>query len=100
MGIELKRMDGTSFIRLAGAVEISDAAELKSVLLKALKGKEAIRVCSEAVTELDVAAFQLLWAVSREAKRSGAEFVFAGRLPEPVQTGLSEIGLNAHALFD
>jgi len=72
---------------------------LKGVLLQAIETGDAIRVSAEAVSELDVTAFQLLWAARRETKRTGLHLTLAGEMPKPVQVALSEMGLDARALF-
>jgi anti-anti-sigma factor len=99
VGIALSQTDDSSLIRLEGAVDISVAAELKAVLLRAIAKGNTIRISADAVSELDVTAFQLLWAACREAKRSGMNLVLAGETPEPVEKALSEVGLDARALF-
>ena len=99
VGIALSQTDDSSLIRLEGAVDISVAAELKAALMEAIAAGTDVRISAEAVSDLDVTAFQLLGAASREAKRSGVELTFAGEAPEPVRNALSEMGLDTRALF-
>lgn len=87
-------------IRLEGAIDIGIAAELKAALLQAIAAGESIRISADAVSELDVTAFQVLWAACREAKRSGVHLALAGEIPAPVKSTFSEMGLDACALFE
>jgi anti-anti-sigma regulatory factor len=100
VGIKLSRTDGSSLVRLEGAIDIAAAAELKAALLEAMEAGDSIRISADAVSELDVTAFQLLRAAGREAKRSGVGFVLARQAPEPVRAALSEMGLDACALLE
>jgi len=99
VGIVLNHTEGSSLIRLEGIIDIGVAAELKAALLEAVATGNSIHVSIEAVSELDVTAFQLLWAASREAMRSGVDLVLAGEMPGPVRNALSEIGLDVCGLF-
>jgi anti-anti-sigma factor len=96
--VTLEQKNALTFIQLEGAIDISAVAELKAALLQAIAAGNAIRVSTEAVSELDVTAFQLFWAAGREAKRSGVHLALAGEIPEPVRNTLSGMGLDACAL--
>jgi len=100
MGIALNQTSDASLLRLDGVIDISVAAELKAALVEAVASGKAVRVSAEAVTELDVSAYQLLWAVGRERKRAGADIVLTGEIPEPVRKSIEEMGLEACALFE
>jgi anti-anti-sigma factor len=100
MGIALNQTSDASVVRLDGVIDISVAAELKAALLEAVASGKAVRISAEAVTELDVSAYQLLWAAGREGKRSGVELALAGEMPEPVKKSIEEMGLQACALFE
>ena len=93
MGIALSQNDDSSLIRLDGAVDITCAAELKAALLKAIEAGKEISICAEKVTELDVTAFQLLWAAKREGKKRGIRFALEQDLPESVRASLASAGL-------
>jgi anti-anti-sigma regulatory factor len=97
MGIMLRRAKQASRLRLEGAIDISAAAELKAALLDAVAAGKTIRVSPEAVSELDVTAFQLLWAAQREAKQRGMKFIYAGEMPPPVKSAVSDLGLGLEA---
>ncbi len=99
MGIKLSHAKQISRLRLDGVVDISVAAELKVALLKAVAVKKNIRVSAEAVSELDLTAYQLLWAAARQAKNKGMSFALAGRMPLPAETALADLGLPADALI-
>ena len=98
MGISLSQTNASSLIRLDGAIDISEAAELKTVLLKALEAGNAIEISAETVCGLDVTAFQLLWAAGREAKRSGVQLALNAQIPDRVRSTLAEMGLDRQAL--
>jgi anti-anti-sigma regulatory factor len=78
-------------ITLEGSVDIQAAEELKRILLDALGGGRNVCVSLAALTDLDVTAFQLLWAARRDA---GASFMLQGPLPEAVHRTLRELGLG------
>ena len=94
MGIALNRTSDTTRLRLEGVVDIAVAAELKAALLEAIAAGKAIRVSVKAVSELDVCAYQLLWAAEHAAKQSGLQFAFAGKLPETIERSLASAGLE------
>jgi anti-anti-sigma regulatory factor len=99
VGVELNRRNGSSLIRLGGAIDIGGAAALKAALLEAIASGDPIRVSVDAVSELDVTAYQLLWAAAREAERSGLILSLAGEIPEPLRSALSEMGLDPCAFL-
>jgi anti-anti-sigma factor len=94
MSIVLNQANGASILRLEGAIDIAAAAELKATLLEAIAAGKAIRVSAEAVTDLDVCGYQLLWAAEREAKRNALQFVFTEKLPEEIEGCLTKAGLE------
>jgi len=94
MGIVLDHANDTSLLQLEGVIDIAAAEDLKAALFEAIKAAKAIHISAEAVSELDVCAYQLLWAAEREARRSGCEFAFTGRLPEAVERALASAGLE------
>ena len=83
-----------SLIRLQGDVNVSSAAELKQLLLRALARGKGIDVDLGSVTEVDVTALQLLWAAELEAKTAGVKLRFVERWPEAVATALAEAGFE------
>ena len=97
MGIALEQGDNSSVLRLDGEIDIACAAELKTLLLKALGAGGEVRVALDGATELDVTAVQLLWAAAREAGRAGERFAFEGQTPEPVLSGLLLTGFEEFA---
>ena len=94
MGITLNDSKAQAVIGLDGVVDISSAAELKTLLLRALHGGKKVRVSLDKVTDLDVTAVQLLWAAEREASKAGAGFSFAGPAPAELSAALGEAGLQ------
>ncbi|MGA3130550.1 MAG: STAS domain-containing protein [Terracidiphilus sp.] len=98
MGIALDQANDACLLRLEGVVDISSAAELKAALLEAIAEGKAIRVSAEDVSDLDVCAYQLLWAAEREANRSGLQFAFTGKLSETIESSLASAGLERLAV--
>lgn len=94
MGITLDESGPQAVIGLEGVVDISSAAELKALLLRALHGGKKVRVSYDGTTDLDVTALQLLWAVEREANKVGVGFSLAGPALAEVDAVLSEAGLG------
>lgn len=94
MTIAFRQTDDSSEIRLEGVVDISSAAELKSMFLAAIAAGNSIAISAGQVTELDAAAFQLLLAAQQEAKRHNLDFRLSSDFPEPVQASLAAAGLS------
>jgi anti-anti-sigma regulatory factor len=81
-------------IRLEGEIDISQASELKRVLLEALAEKREVQVAMETVTGVDITAVQLLWAAERAAGASGQVFGLEGPVPESLCVTLHEAGFE------
>jgi anti-anti-sigma regulatory factor len=102
--LTLERSEGFCTIRLDGAIDIANAAELKSLLVQALaSGNLAspilaspfqVQVSLGAATDLDVTAVQLLWAATRQAKTSGVDFSILEPVPESVTAALLLAGFE------
>jgi anti-anti-sigma factor len=97
--VTLEQSETLNEIRLEGVIDISCAAELKAHLLQALKSGNTVRISFEKALDLDVTAFQLLWAAERESKKSGVEFALAGFVPEQINTTLAQAGLDKFSPF-
>ena len=95
MGIALKQGKESSAIRLEGVIDIASAAELKAVLLDALKRGKPVTIALDSSAGLDVTAIQLLWAAQREATVSGVGFTIAGPVPARVSATLKEAGFDS-----
>jgi anti-anti-sigma factor len=94
MGITLDESKSKVVIGLEGVVDISSAAELKTLLLQALNTGKKVRVSLKGATVLDVTAVELLWAAEREASKVSVGFSFAGPAPAEVSAALDEAGLQ------
>jgi anti-anti-sigma regulatory factor len=94
MGITLDESGPQAVIGLDGTVDISSAAELKALLLRALNSGKELRVSLDGAADLDVTAVELLWAAEREASKAGVGFSFAGPAPADVSAALGEAGLQ------
>jgi anti-sigma B factor antagonist len=87
-------------IRLEGEIDIARAAELKEVLVQALRSKSEIRIALGSATGIDVTAMQLLWAAEREAKASGVALALDGPVPETLRATLRAAGFERFPLSD
>lgn len=94
MGIALEQVEGSSLIKLDGAIDIACAAELKAALLDALKSGGEIHIALEDATYLDVTAIQLLSAAEREAKDANLNLAFNGPVPEAISLALRNDGFE------
>jgi ABC-type transporter Mla MlaB component len=68
----MERQQSQSLIRLDGELTVTSAAELKNLLIEGLSSGQALRLDLENVADVDITILQLLWAVGREALRTGA----------------------------
>jgi anti-anti-sigma regulatory factor len=93
MTILLEKSGGKSVIRLAGAVTIASAAELKTALLEAVASNVDILISLEEVTEVDVSILQLIVASARDANLSGQELTSAAPTPPVVSQAVQSAGL-------
>ena len=100
MGVVLNQDEDSSLISLDGVVDIASAAELKAAFLLAIDAGKKICISVENVSDLDVTAFQFVWAAEREAKRRGVEFARRGKVPESIRAGLARVGLTKVSIFE
>ena len=88
MPVILEQGETVSAIRLEGDIDICCAVELKTLLLQALASGTKVRLSLQDTIDLDVTAFQLLWAVEREARESSVGFALAEHVPDQVSQAL------------
>lgn len=81
-------------MRLEGEINVAAAAELKKILIEALKSEKQVRVDLEGATGVDVTGLQLLWAAEREGQRAGVGFAREGRVPKDIAAVAMEAGLE------
>jgi anti-anti-sigma regulatory factor len=94
MPVLLDESDGVFLIRLEGEVNIACAAELKSLLSKALATGRELRVRLECAAELDVTALQLLYAAERVATIAGIRFTLEGLVPDDISNAIADAGFG------
>ena len=94
MAVTLSQTGESSRILLDGVIDIACAGELKAALLKAIAAGKEIVISVEAAADMDVTAFQLLWAGKRAARQKGFALRVAGKLPESIQSFFSSVGLS------
>jgi anti-anti-sigma regulatory factor len=98
-GIALSRSGESSVLGLAGAIDISRAAELKAALVEALGNSRRIEISAAGVTDLDVTALQLLWAARRAAAQEKKDFVVTGEPERAMASRLAELGMEQLEIF-
>ena len=76
MPLILEQLDDNPVLRLQEACTVTCVAEVKTVILQALASGKPLRVDLEQAEEIDITLLQLLWAVEREAGRTGARVIF------------------------
>jgi hypothetical protein len=81
-------------LRLEAEVGISDAPELKRILLHALDSKKELRVNVENATELDVTVFQLLRAAACQAQAANLKIYREGHIAGKVSAAYADAGLG------
>jgi anti-anti-sigma regulatory factor len=91
--IALNENESGSVVVLEGTIDISSAAELKDILVKALGLGKEVCISLDAAAYLDVTAVQLLWAAKEQARISGPVLRFSGQLSDLVATTLADAGL-------
>lgn len=94
MGIAVEQREGSTAICLEGTIDIASAAELKAAFLHAFKSSSVVQLSFTGDTDLDITAFQLLWAADREARVSGAGLVLAEQVPHGVLNALGDAGFE------
>ena len=94
MSIVFEQREDSSLLSLEGVIDIATAAELKTALIDALKPGLPVRIALHSNTDLDVTAFQLLWAAEREARAQGVQFTLAGELPQTISAALMDAGFE------
>jgi anti-anti-sigma regulatory factor len=94
VAVKFDRSEGPGVIRLEGEIGIADAAQLKEVLLEALRPGAGARIALEMASGLDVTAVQLLWAAERAAQASGTLLALEGTVPERLRATLREAGFG------
>lgn len=97
MTAHLEAGNGASVLCLSESVTIGDAAELKRLLLEALRAGQQVAVDLSGVTEVDISAIQLFLAARQAAERAGLDFGARGEPAEPVERAFQDCGLHPFA---
>lgn len=61
--------------------------------MEALGRGRPVRVSLEALTDLDITTFQLLWTARRDAEAAGVPLTLVGPLQDSVRQTLADLGL-------
>jgi anti-anti-sigma regulatory factor len=85
--VTLDQRAGRTVVDLRGDLDIQAAAELKGILLAALRSRQELRVELAGVTALDITTLQLLSALERAATKAGLDLLWGGPISE--ETGLA-----------
>ncbi len=84
----------TDRLILSGEITISEARELKDVLLKAIDTVNDLHVNMEGVLETDLSLLQLLCATHRAALKQGKRVKVEGKYPAAVMRVMTEAGYS------
>lgn len=79
-------------LTLTGEITVTDARELKEVLLKAIESSNGLCVNVEGVTETDLSLLQLLCATHRASLRQGKRLILEGECPAALRQIITEAG--------
>jgi hypothetical protein len=84
-------------VKLPSEMTLNHVAEIRDVLLPALRSREAIELDSQAVTEVDVAGLQLLCSLHRCAFNQNTEVTFqGGTRGAPIEQAEERAGFARH----
>ena len=100
MPVTLENGETLNVITLEDAVNIADAGNLKSLLIRALASRIETHIVLEHATDLDVTAVQLLWATQHEARRCGIGFTFEGTVPKEISAALADAGFEKFSVSE
>jgi anti-anti-sigma regulatory factor len=93
VGVVFSQVDDSNRICLDGVIDIACAGDLKAALLQAIEEGKEIRLSVSQATDMDVTAFQLLWAAKRTAKAKGVKISFADDLSPSIRASFENAGL-------
>lgn len=99
MGITSSTAKETTVVELRGSVDISQAADLKTLLCDAIASSPSVTIEAGEVSEMDITSIQLLWAAQRRARAEGKTFRIGGSWNPALETGLRESGLCPARIF-
>ena len=94
MGIVLQAGNDSRLVALEGTIDISLAADLKAALRESFDTGKSVSVSFGESTEIDITAFQLLWAARQAATARGVAFTLSGELSETATANLKDAGLE------
>lgn len=94
MAVIVDARDDIRYIRLTEAVDIAQAAELKSALIEAIMSSHRVCVQVASLTATDATIVQLLWAAVSHAKSAPSEFVLEGPLSDVLEKSLAGTGIS------
>ena len=94
MTLVLEDLVAKSIVRLEGDVNISHAAELKELWLKAIDSGKELAVCLDSTTDLDITALQLLYAAQHHAICAGVAFSVEGAIPVEIGAVMADAGFE------
>ena len=95
MGVVLQQENESRVVALEGVIDISSAADLKAALMEAMNSSSSIAIVFDDNTEMDVTAYQLLWAARKASAARDIAFSLRGRIPRAVEDTLKEAALES-----
>ena len=85
--------DNSGRLSLQGDLSVSEAENLKNVMLKLLKEFPTIRVNFSPLEDFDSSIIQLLYALCAQAKKESKEIIFEGTFSPTVKKKLFATGI-------
>jgi anti-anti-sigma regulatory factor len=86
----------TSSLRPEGVLGVDRASELRKELLEAFASSSTVVLNLEAVSDIDVACLQVLYAARKSAVAASLDFVIKGSLPPRSLERLHAAGFLSH----
>jgi anti-anti-sigma regulatory factor len=83
-------------IELQGELTISNASQMKNVLLQGLENSDNLVISFGDITEIDLSCLQLLCSAHRMSARLGKKLLFEGIPPDLFRIAVAEYGFERH----
>jgi ABC-type transporter Mla MlaB component len=84
-------------VKLPSELTLSHVAEIRTMLLPALRSGEALEIDAQQVTDVDIAGLQLLCSLHRGSIQQGTTVTFSGQLRGTVlQQAEEKAGFSRH----
>ena len=88
--------DNVGVLTIEGNIDIQNAGELKSSLIKALHTVEKVFVNVEHVSDIDISCLELFCSAHRSSVRIQKTFAFSSVISGPLRKVVNEGGFKRH----